>query len=144
MAMFDEKSLNWCQHYSEMIRDISIVKYDAISSHILEFIEQYTKLTPDEIKKLKDTNKARGKGDLTVREKILLLEKSKDLQFSLWANVQGKSVMHKRIEFGDYECAMPMNKATMTIIFRCLWTSYDYLSALKIQDDIVIGGIVDF
>lgn len=52
--------------------------------------------------------------------------------------------MHKRIEFGDYECAMPMNKATMTIIFRCLWTSFDYLSSLKIQDDIVVGGIVDF
>lgn len=79
MAMYDEKLLKWTQHYAEMIREISIVKYDAISSHILEFIEQYTKLTPDEIKKLKDTNKARGKGDLTVREKFLQLEKSKDL-----------------------------------------------------------------
>lgn len=39
---------------------------------------------------------------------------------------------------------MPMNKATMQIIFRCLWTSYDYLSPHKIQDDIVVGGVVDF
>jgi hypothetical protein len=37
-----------------------------------------------------------------------------------------------------------MNKTTMMIIFRCLWTSYDYLSSHNIQDDIVVGGIVDF
>ena len=144
LAMYDHQKLKWVQQYTNQLRDIELKKYDGISAHILEFIEQYTKLTPEEVKKLKDTNKARGKGDLTLREKILLLEKTKDLQFTLWANVQGKSVMHKRIEFGDYECAMPMNKATMTIIFRCLWTSFDYLSPLMIQDDMVVGGIVDF
>ena len=61
------------------MRDIELKKYDKISAHILEFIEQYTKLTDAEISKLKDTNKARGKGDLTLREKILLMEKTKDL-----------------------------------------------------------------
>ena len=110
----------------------------------MEFIEQHTKLTPAEIAKLKDNNKTRGKGDISLREKILLLEKTKDLQFAIWGNVQGKSVMHKKIEFGPYECAMPMNKTTMMIIFRCLWTSYDYLSSNLIHDDIVVGGVVDF
>jgi len=52
--------------------------------------------------------------------------------------------MHKRIEFGPYEAALPMNKATNPLIFRCLWTSYDYLSQYKVQDDIVVGGVVDF
>lgn len=94
--------------------------------------------------KLKDNNKARGKGDMSLREKILLLEKTKDLQFSIWGNVQGKSVMHKKIEFGPYECAMPMNKTTMLIIFRCLWTSFDYCSANIVHDDMVVGGVVDF
>lgn len=37
-----------------------------------------------------------------------------------------------------------MNKATNPLIFRCLWTSYDYLSQYKVQDDIVVGGVVDF
>jgi len=69
---------------------------------------------------------------MTLREKILLLEKTNDLMFAVWGNVQGKSVMHKKIEFGSYECAMPMNKTTVPIIFRCLWTSYDYLSPYKI------------
>ena len=114
------------------MRSIELRKFDCICAHILEFIEGYTKLTKEEIEKLKDNQKSRGKGDLTLREKILLLEKSKDLLFAVWGNVQGKSVMHKKIEFGPYECAMPMNKTTNTIIFRCLWTSYDYLSAYKI------------
>ena len=52
--------------------------------------------------------------------------------------------MHKKIEFGPYESAMPTNKTANNIIFRCLWTSFDYLSSHKIHDDIVVGGIVDF
>jgi len=87
LAMYDEKTLAKTQMYTDTMREISLRKYDVISAHILEFIEQYTKLTDDEIKKLKDTNKARGKGDLTLREKILLLEKTKDLQFTIWGNV---------------------------------------------------------
>ena len=129
LSMYDHRKLAWCQHYVDHMRNIELDKFESISAYILEFIEQYTKLTAEEIAKLKDNTKARGKGVMTLREKILLLEKTKDLQFSLWGNVQGKSVMHKKIEFGNYECAMPMNKTTMTIIFRCLWTSYDYCSA---------------
>lgn len=37
-----------------------------------------------------------------------------------------------------------MKQATQQLFFRCLWTSYDYLSATKEQDDIVVGGVVDF
>ncbi len=50
-----------------------------MTAYILEYIEVYTKLTKEEIDKLKDNTKARGKSDLTLREKILLLEKTKDL-----------------------------------------------------------------
>lgn len=52
--------------------------------------------------------------------------------------------MHQKISFGNYDCALPMKQATVPIIFRCLWTSYDYLSHEKIHDDIVVGGIVNF
>jgi len=89
------------------MRDIELRKYDEISASILEFLELYTKLTPEEIAKLKDSTKTRGKGDLTQREKILLKETTKDIMFAIWGNVQGKSVMHKRIEFGPYEAALP-------------------------------------
>ena len=144
LSMHDEKKLEWCRGYIEMMRNCELQKFDHICAHILEFIEVYTKLTPEEIAKQKENQKSRSKGDLTLREKILLLEKTKDLMFAIWGNVQGKSVMHKKIEFGPYEAAMPMNKTTMFIIFRCLWTSYDYLSSYKVQDDIVVGGVVDF
>jgi len=53
----------------------------------LEFLEHYTKLTAEEIAKQKESTKTRGKSDLTQREKILLLEKTDDLMFSLWGNV---------------------------------------------------------
>ena len=101
--MYDEKKLEWCRAYIEQMRAIELLKFDHICAHILEFIEFYTKLTPEEIAKLKDNTKTRSKGDMTLREKILLLEKTKDLMFAVWGNVQGKSVMHKKIEFGPYE-----------------------------------------
>jgi hypothetical protein len=131
-AMYDNKKLAWCREYIETMRKIELQKFDSICAYILEYIETYAKLTKEEIAKLKDSSKARGKGDLTIREKILLLEKTKDLMFAVWGNSSGKSVMHKRLEFGPYECALPMAKAAAPIIFRCLWTSYDYLSSTKI------------
>ena len=61
------------------MRGITLQKFDDVTAYILEYIEVYTKLTKEEIDKLKDNTKARGKSDLTLREKILLLEKTKDL-----------------------------------------------------------------
>lgn len=142
--MYDKSRQAWCENYTNQLREIELRKFDEISAFILEYIEVYTKLTPEEIAKLKDSNKSRGKGDLTQREKILLLEKTDSLMFAIWGNVQGKSVMHKRIEFGPFEAALPTQKATNPLIFRCLWTAFDYLSAYKDQDDIVVGGLVDF
>jgi cancer susceptibility candidate protein 1 len=144
LSMYDKSKLAWCKEYRELMREIELQKYDEICAHVLEFIENYTRNTPEEIAELKNSTKTRGKGDLTHREKLIISETTKDLMFSVWGNVLGKSVMHKRIEFGPYEAAMPMNKATMQIIFRCIWTSYDYMSPDKIQDDLVVGGIVDF
>ena len=71
----------------DLMRQIELEKFDHICAYILEFIEVYTKLSKEEIEKLKDSQKTRGKGDLSQREKILLIEKSKDLMYSLWANV---------------------------------------------------------
>lgn len=69
-------------------------------------------MSKEEIEKAKETKNTRGKGDATLREKLTLNEKTKDLMFAVWANVQGKSVMHQKIAFGNYECALPMKQAT--------------------------------
>lgn len=142
--MYDFKKLEWCKEYVKQLRDIEIAKFDQVCGHILDYMEQHTKMSKEEIEKAKENTKARGKGDATLKEKLILNEKTKDLMFGVWANVQGKSVMHQKISFGNYECALPMKQATTQLIFRCLWTSYDYVSAQKIQDDFVVGGVVSF
>jgi hypothetical protein len=38
----------------DLMRSIELRKFDCICAHILEFIEGYTKLTKEEIEKLKD------------------------------------------------------------------------------------------
>jgi len=63
--MYDTPKLQWCTQYIEMMRKIELQKFDRICAHILEFIELHTKLTKEEIDKLKDNTKTRGKGDLT-------------------------------------------------------------------------------
>ena len=87
LASHDMKKQQWCREYTEQLREIELRKFDEICAYILEYIEVYTKLTPEEIAKLKDSNKSRGKGDMTQREKILLLEKSDSLMFAVWGNV---------------------------------------------------------
>ena len=37
-----------------------------------------------------------------------------------------------------------MKQTSCPLIFRCMWTNYDHLSEHVVQDDIVVGGIVDF
>lgn len=52
--------------------------------------------------------------------------------------------MGQGIDFGNYTSNLPMKQATQSLVLRCLWTSYDYLTPCKIQDDIVVGGIINF
>lgn len=56
------------------MRDIELRKYDEICAYILEFLEHYTKLTPEEIAKMKESTKTRAKGDLTQKPEVLLLK----------------------------------------------------------------------
>ena len=64
--------------------------------------------------------------------------------FGVWANVQSKPMMHLKVAFGPYECGLPTKQSSSQLILRSMWTSYDYLSEHHVQDDFVVGGIVDF
>ena len=48
------------------------------------------------------------------------------------------------MEFKKYKTQLPHKQASSQLILLCMKTSYDYLSASKIQDDIVVGGIIEF
>lgn len=144
-AMFNGSKLDWCREYTTQLRKIEASKFDAITAHTLMFMEQYTRLTKEEIDKIKESGKTRGKGDLTLRDKLEnLMETTDDLFFGIWANVQGKTMVHQKVKFGNYQAGLPMKQTSCPVIFRAMWTSYDYLSDDMIQDDFVVGGIIDF
>ena len=151
MSMNKMDKLSWCNHYIDELRKIELRKYDEITSHIFEYMEQHCKRSAEEIAQIKQDQRGRtGKGDLTLKEYVQLTEKRKDLLFGIWANVQSKNMMHEGVSFlapsGKviFKSWLPQKQATQQIVLRCLWTSYDYLTSNKEQDDIVIGGITDF
>jgi len=94
LANYDTKRQAWCQEYMEEMRRIELEKFNEITAYIMEYIEMHTKLTKEQIAEIKDSNKARGRGDITLKQFMVMLEHTKDLMFSIWGNVQGKSVMH--------------------------------------------------
>ena len=67
-----------------------------------------------------------------------------DVLFGIWANVLSRNQYGINIEFGRYVAQLPQKQASGQIILRALWTSYDYLTPSKIQDDFIVGGIIDF
>lgn len=106
LAMYDSAKIEWCQQYINQMRDIQIRKFNEISARILEYIEVYTKLTPEELEKARSEKKQR-KGDITIRETLLLVEDTQDLLFGIWANVQGRNFMSTKPTF---EGKLPLNE----------------------------------
>ena len=82
------------------MRAIELRKYDEITSHIFEYMEQHCKRSAEEIAQIKADQRGRtGKGDLTLKEYVQLTEKRNDLLFGIWANVQSKNMMHEGVSF---------------------------------------------
>lgn len=77
-------------------------------------------------------------------EFLKIIEQGPDLMFAIWANVLSRNQYSIDLPFGNYTAQLPQKQASGQIVLRTLWTSYDYLTANKIQDDFVVGGIVDF
>lgn len=107
-------------------------------------MEVHTRRSKDEIEKIAAEGRKGGKGDQTKKDFLEMVEKRDDLMFGVWANIQGKSRMGVLIEYGNYGTNLPMKQSSSQLVMRCLWTGYDYLTATKIQDDIVVGGVVNF
>lgn len=75
---------------------------------------------------------------------LSLVAPSDDILFGIWANVLSRNQYGYDIKFGNHMCQLPQKQASTQIVLRTLWTSYDYLTPHKIQNDFVVGGIVDF
>lgn len=129
----------WCRQYMQIMRDIILEKYDKVSAYILEYIENHTKITQEELDKQNKQSMGNRKiqvGDL--RSEFYIKEASKDIKFGIYGNVQGKSQLHKPVDFDGFSCRTPRQHANQQIIIRALWTSFDYVTGPQYYPDIVV------
>lgn len=67
LAEYDGTQLRWCQHYVDELRSITAEKFDQICAHVLMYMEKHTRLSDEEIERVKESGKTRGKGDITQK-----------------------------------------------------------------------------
>ncbi len=106
LSNYNTERVEWCNGYTKQMREIILKKFDSISAHILEYVENFTKFTPEEIEKQKNNPNTR-KNDSNVRPEFSIISTSKDLRMSVYGNVAGKAQMHKYVEFGGIACKTP-------------------------------------
>ena len=68
------------------------------------------------------------------------------MKLGIYANVSGKTQLHKYVEYGGIACKTPRALGGQSLIIRAMWKSYDDVSseAGPYYPDIIVGGIVDF
>lgn len=139
LANYNHDRVKWCQDYMQQMRSIVIQKFDAISAHTLQYIENHTKIPPEEMEKLKNTIGGR-KNESNIRQEFFLVQTTKDLRLGIYGNVAGKAQLHKYVEFGGVACKTPRQYGNQQLIIRALWTSYDNVTTQtgKYYPDIVI------
>lgn len=106
MANYNHEKVAWCLEYMKEMRGIVLQKFDAISAYTLEYIENYTKIPPEEMEKLKNTIGGR-KNESNIRQEFYLINTTNDLKLGIYGNVAGKAQLHKYMEFGGVACKTP-------------------------------------
>lgn len=150
LANYNHEKVRWCYDYMSDMREIVLRKFDGISAYILEYIENHTKIPPEEMEKMKNQTTGR-KNESNIRQEFFLVHTTRDLRMGVYGNVAGKAQTHKYVEFGGVACKTPRAYGNVQLIIRALWTSFDDASVKpgpngekSLLPDIVVGGIVDF
>ena len=143
-AMYDTTKEEWCNSYITLLRQIEHEKFAEICAKSFEYMDVHTKLSPEEIAKISEQQKRGSKGDQTRKDTLHVVAQERDILFGIWANVMARNHYSIDLPFGNYIAQLPQKQASGNIVLRALWTSYDYLTPHKIQDDYVVGGIIDF
>ena len=145
MANYNHDRVNWCYTYMAKMRENVLNKFDAISAHTLEYIENHTKIPPEEMEKLKNTIGGR-KNESNIRQEFFIVNTTRDFRLGIYGNVAGKAQLHKYVEFGGVACKTPRQYGSQQLIIRAIWTSYDDVTVRTgtYYPDIVVGGVVDF
>lgn len=84
-ANFNHEKIAWCNDYMKTMREIVLNKYDAISAHTLEYIENHIKIPPEEIEKQKNTGGR--KNESNIRQEFYLIHATHDLRLGIYGNV---------------------------------------------------------
>ena len=106
MANYNHDRVNWCYTYMAKMRENVLNKFDAISAHTLEYIENHTKIPPEEMEKLKNTIGGR-KNESNIRQEFFIVNTTRDFRLGIYGNVAGKAQLHKYVEFGGVACKTP-------------------------------------
>ena len=75
----------------EQMREIVVKKFDAISSHTLEYIENHIKIPAEELEKMKNTIVGNRKPESNIRQEFFLVNTTTDLRLGIYGNVAGKA-----------------------------------------------------
>ena len=65
--------------------------------------------------------------------------------YGFWANVAGSNMSMQWIDFDVFKTNIPRQYSSQTLILRCLWTAFDYVSTYedrKKSDVLTVGGVV--
>lgn len=106
LSNYNHEKVQWCLQYMAQMREIVIKKFDSISAYTLEYIENYIKIPPEEMEKLKNTIGGR-KNESNIRQEFFIVNTTNDLRMGIYGNVAGKAQLHKFVEFGGVACKTP-------------------------------------
>jgi len=90
MANFNNSKVEWCHEYIHLMRSLIFEKYDQVTAHILEYVEDYIKYTKEELQKLANMPAAR-KTESNLRSEFVLKAETRDLKFGVFGSVSGKN-----------------------------------------------------
>ena len=86
-------------------------KYDYACAKVLEYIEKFIYYTEEEKRNMPATQQQR-KDQNSTKQEFYIKEKTPDLKFGIWGNVQGKSFHHKKTDFEGMQCGVPRAQST--------------------------------
>jgi len=119
MAMYDNTKLEWCNNYTTLLRQLELKKYDEVTAKILEYMDQYLKLSPEEQKAMESGKpKAGQKGDPTKKQRMELSETRPDIMFGIFVYYSGTGLTFDGIWFppkqngGMYSTRVPNKQST--------------------------------
>lgn len=67
LSNYEQSKVEWCYNYMREMRSIVLKKFDAICAHTLEYIENHTRYTAEELEKLANKGPGGRKSDSNIR-----------------------------------------------------------------------------